>query len=101
MFYKKKPYIVTVYMYANSAMEAAMKYHNKEKDESVIGITPNTNSGEGDYIIDLLYGALTGLRTSHNGHEKCFCGEMPHEEDCQKALDAIRAANKYATKEKL
>lgn len=36
--------------------------------------------------------ALIGLRGSDNGFGPDFCGEMPHEEDCQRAMDAIAAA---------
>lgn len=39
---------------------------------------------------DALLAALKGLMGSNNGLEACFCGEMPHEDDCQAALDAIR-----------
>lgn len=39
-----------------------------------------------------LLAALVGLRGSNNGFEDCWCGEMPHEEDCQAGLDAVKAA---------
>lgn len=38
--------------------------------------------------------ALVGLRGSNNGFENDWCGEMPHEDDCQAALDAVAAAQK-------
>lgn len=42
--------------------------------------------------------ALVGLRGSSNGFESCWCGEMPHEDDCQAALDAVAAAKKAGAK---
>jgi rubrerythrin len=41
-----------------------------------------------------LLAALIGLRGSNNGWEADWCGEAPHEEDCQAALDAVLAAKK-------
>lgn len=46
------------------------------------------------FIVSKLKDALLVLRDSNNGFEPCFCGEMPHEEECQQALDALKAVGK-------